>query len=53
MQMANQGGGGANYGPGGLYTSPKGKPLGKIVSQLELQDPEARAGLQRILEVQI
>ncbi len=36
MQMANQG---ANYGPGGggnMFGSPKSKPLGKAVSQLEL-----------------
>ncbi len=28
-------------------------PLGKMVSQLELSDPEARLGLQKILDVQM
>jgi hypothetical protein len=31
----------------------KSAPLGKNVSQLELCDPEARLGLQRILDVQL
>jgi hypothetical protein len=37
----------------GFSGSPNSKvnPLGKMVSQLELHDPEARAGLQKILEV--
>ena len=37
----------------GIAGSPSSKvnPLGKMVSQLELHDPEARAGLQKILEV--
>ena len=41
--------------PGFLSNSPGNKvnPLGKMVSQLELHDPEARAGLQKILEVQL
>lgn len=39
----------------GFVGSPGSKvnPLGKMVSQLELHDPEARAGLQKILEVQL
>ena len=38
----------ANFGMGN-----KGRPLGKMVSQLELSDPDTRAGLQKILDEQV
>lgn len=35
------------------HPSPKNLPLGKILNQLEHTNPEARAGLLRILEMQM